>query len=301
MTQKKDEAVLETRSQSAKPEGHDGQANPASVKPKKSSTSGDWKLNLDLAGQNHLERGMQMMGLPPKSPVPSVAPEPEDPPSSGAGREGEEVRQATDNLAGIVDQMIPSFLMSLGLLDSAMKWLRAIAVGMTLSVLCGAFITVRIQDAAVKSERAAEDSARAVKELIGANKELVDLKSSLQSVMKEVQKVKGISQIEAQTSIQITAGDKPGEVNILAPQVTRAEIEKEKSKVEAAVEAGKPIPPSPSPYVTAKIPAQIKLVETTVGPPPQARPDAAPSAPAAAAPPRSAEHPPGQSIRATEF
>jgi hypothetical protein len=217
----------------------------------------------------HLEKGMQMMGIPPqtagglKSPVPAVAPEPESPPSED---ETVEVRKATDNLAGIVDQMIPSFLMSLGLLDSALKWLRVLAVGMSLGVLFGGFVAFRMQDAASKSEKAAEDSARAVKELGEANKELRDLKTSLQNVMKEVQKVKGLSQIESQTSIQITAGDKPGEVNILAPQVSRAEIEKAKSKVEAAVEAGKPLPPPPSPYITAKIPAQLKRVETTVGP-----------------------------------
>jgi hypothetical protein len=235
---------------------------PDGAKSKKlNSTSGRWKL--DNVGQMHLEKGMQMIGMPSKSPVPTVSPEPEVPPSED---ESVEVRKATDKLAGIVDQMVPSFLMSLGLLDSALKWLRVLAVGMSLGVLFGAFVAFRMQDAASKSEKAAEDSAKAVKELGEANKEIRELKSSLQSVMKEVMKVKGLSQIESQTSIQITAGDKPGEVNILAPQVSRAEIEKAKSKVEDAVEAGRPLPPPPSPYITAKIPAQLKRVETTLGP-----------------------------------
>ncbi|HEY8096573.1 MAG TPA: hypothetical protein VIE65_10850 [Methylobacter sp.] len=248
-----------TADKSLTPEASEGtpsnNPSPPSGRPparKASGTSGQWKLNLDHANQKHLETGMQMMGMPPKSPIPTVAPEPELPPSSGNGREGEEVLAAADSLAGIVDQMIPSFLVSLGLLDTALKWLRSLAVGIGVGVLFGIFVAFRIE--------------KAVQELDAANKEIRDLKVSLQGIMKEVQKVKGLSQIESQTSIQITAGDRPGEVNILAPQVTRADIEKEKRKIEAAVEAGKPIPLPTTALVTARIPVKINQVDTPVAP-----------------------------------
>lgn len=175
-----------------------------------------------------------------------------------------EVGEAADKLTGAVDQMISPLLLSLGMLDSAVKWLKFLAAGMCLAAVLGVFIAVRMEmasSAAQTASREVSEARQAVREareeLVKANGELKQVRDSLLSLRAEAAK----QAVDQASQPKIVPGDRPGEVAIVTPAITPKDIEKAKKAAEQAVKAGREPPPLPEPSKATKIPAQLKPAE----------------------------------------
>lgn len=104
-----------------------------------------------------------------------------------------EVGEAADKLTGAVDQMVSPLLLSLGMLDSAVKWLKLLTAGMCLASVLGVFIAVRMEmasSAAQSASKEVSEAKQAVKEakeeLARANGELKQIKSDLLTLRAEI-------------------------------------------------------------------------------------------------------------------
>lgn len=175
-----------------------------------------------------------------------------------------EVGEAADKLTGAVDQMVSPLLLSLGMLDSAVKWLKLLTAGMCLASVLGVFIAVRMEmasSAAQSASKEVSEAKQAVKEakeeLARANGELKQIKSDLLTLRAEAAK----QAVDQASQPKIVPGDRPGEVAIVTPAINPKDIEKAKKAAEQAVKAGKEPPPLPDPGKATKIPAQLKPVE----------------------------------------
>lgn len=172
-----------------------------------------------------------------------------DPPPSEA-----EAAEAAEKLTDAVDQMVPSLLLSIGMLDTAIKWLKGIAACMAVAFLIAVFIAVRIEKATSVTEAASKEVDAARVELGKANAELKQIREDLLNLKAEMAK----QAVDQASQPRIVAGDRPGEVAIVTPTINPKEIEKAKKAAEKAVKEGKEPPPLPSPDKATKIPAQLK-------------------------------------------
>jgi hypothetical protein len=177
----------------------------------------------------------------------------ENEPRSSFDSQGE-IATATMTLTQAVDQMVPPLLLSLGILDSAIKWLKGIAVLGS----CIALIAIYI---AVQSFRAAAHNQRAAEAVIKSNQELKEMREELQkanNAIKEATKAGARAEVKAAAEPRLAAGDRPGEVTIVVPHVDPEDLKKAEKNAEEAVEKGLPAPPPPAPKTATKIPAQLK-------------------------------------------
>jgi len=189
----------------------------------------------------------------------SDPPDPDEPESRPS--KSEEVAEAAETLTGAVDQMVPSLLLSIGMLDTAIKWLKGIAACMAVAFLIAVFIAVRIEKATSTTEAASKEVAaargqltKANEELDRANKELGDIRADLRNLKAEMAK----QAVDQASQPKIVAGDRPGEVAIVTPAINQKDIEKAKKAAEKAVKEGKEPPPLPTAAKATKIPAQLK-------------------------------------------
>lgn len=219
-------------------------AGPQAPNKASGSSSGEHLLKLDEAlasdrSQVQIEKARRLVG------------------ESNPPGEMEEVQVATENLTSAVDQMVPSLLLSLGMLDTAVKWLKMIVAIMVAAFGVAVFIAVRMEVAASAARDAATEVSESKKELAKANLELVGIRDSLTKLKVETAK----QAIDQASQPKIVAGDKPGEVSIVTPVINQAEIKRAKADAEKAVKAGREPPPVPMAEKATKIPAQLKPAE----------------------------------------
>jgi len=165
----------------------------------------------------------------------------------------EEIDEAATTLTDAVDQMVPSLLLSLGMLDSAIKWLKFVATLMGIAIIMLAVLLMKGVNAASLNKTAAEEVGAARAELVEIRGDLIKIKGAII----DVQKSDARRQITEATEPKIVAGDKPGEVALVAPKVDPKEIEQAKKKAEEAVERGEDPPKPPTPKGTTKIPVTL--------------------------------------------
>ena len=211
---------------------------------KAGSGSGEHLLKLDEAlssdrNQVQIEKARKLVGE-----------------SNPPGETGE-VKAAADNLTSAVDQMVPPLLLALGMLDTAVKWLKAIVALMAVAFGVAVFIAVRMEVAASAARDAATEVSESKKELAKANMELAGIRDSLINLKVETAK----QAIDQASQPKIVAGDKPGEVSIVTPVINPNEIKRAKADAEKAVKAGKEPPPVPTAEKATRIPAQLKPAE----------------------------------------
>lgn len=164
-----------------------------------------------------------------------------------------EVNNAADSLTSAVDKMTPPLLLSIGMLDTALRWLKVITTFLIIAFCIAAFIAFRTEKAAKINEVAAKEVANSRVELAKANKELAEIKESLMNLKVDAAK-QAVDQV---SQPRIVAGDRPGEVSIITPAIRPEVIEKAKEAAAKAVKEGKEPPPLPKADAT-KIPAQLK-------------------------------------------
>lgn len=164
-----------------------------------------------------------------------------------------EVNGATDKLTNAVDQLVSPLLLSIGMLDTALRWLKVITAFLGIAFMITVFIAFRTEKAAEINETAAKEVASSRIEIAKANKELAEIKESLINLKVDAAK-QAVDQV---SQPRIMAGDRPGEVSIVTPAIRPEVIEKAKEAAEKAVKEGKEPPPLPKADAT-KIPAQLK-------------------------------------------
>jgi hypothetical protein len=217
-----------------------------------------------VKGARHLLEEHEERVTSSKPPLPEESNEvevDESVPSRDSTPEKNEVDEAAVTLTSAVDQMIPSLLLSLGMLDAAIKWMKFVAalIGVAI-ILLGVLIENGIRSAN-SNKRAANEVSTAKLELVKIKDELVDIQKS----MIDVRKADAKREIMAATETKLVAGDKPGEVSLVTPDISPEEIKIAQKKAEEAVEKGEK-PPAPPTAKGMKIP--VKLGEDKKEPPP---------------------------------
>jgi uncharacterized membrane protein (Fun14 family) len=189
----------------------------------------------------------------------------------------EEVEEAATTLTSAVDQMVPSLLLSLGMLDAAIKWMKFVAVLIGVAIIG---VGVLIENGI----RTANSNKRAADEVSAAKFELVRIKGELEEIKKsiiDVRKADAKREIAAAAETKLVAGDKPGEVALVTPDISEEEIKIAQKKAEEAVEKGEK-PPAPPTAKGTKIP--VKLGEKKERPPWEQAPPPPPPPPPDAGP-----------------
>lgn len=183
------------------------------------------------------------------------------PGARGKMNSADEIGEAADKLTGAVDQMVPPILLSLGMLDSSIKWMKLMAAGMCVGSVLAMFIAVRMEMASAAAQTASKEvsgAKRAVKdareELTKANGELKQIRDDLLTLKTEAAK----QAVDQASQPKIVPGDRPGEVAIVTPAIAPKDIAKAKKAAEKAIKAGKEPPPLPESGKATKIPARLK-------------------------------------------
>lgn len=171
---------------------------------------------------------------------------------SATDLEKEEVDEAAGLLTSAVDQMVPSLLLSLGLLDTVMKWLKFVAALMTVAIVILLVIMVN-------GLRAAGHNKDAAAQVDAANAELRLIKGELVGVqdgMKDQRKAEAKRVIAEAAQPKLVTGE-DGEVAILDPKVTPEQVKVAQKKAVEAVDRGEE-PPAPPTAKGTKIPIDIE-------------------------------------------
>jgi len=175
-----------------------------------------------------------------------------------------EVGEATEKLTGAVDQMVSPLLLALGLLDSAVKWLKLLTAGVCVATALIVFIAVRIEMASSAAQAASKEVSEAKQAVKDAREELTKANGELKQVRDDLLTLKAEAAkqaVDQASQPKIVPGDRPGEVAIVTPAIAPRDIEKAKKAAEQAVKAGKEPPPLPEAGKATKIPAQLKPAE----------------------------------------
>ena len=167
----------------------------------------------------------------------------------------EEIDEAATTLTSAVDQMVPILHLSLGMTDAAIKWMKFVAALLGVAILLLVVLVENGIRSANSNKRAADEVGTAKTEIVQIKDELI----AIQRSMIDVRKADARREIAAAAEPKLVAGDKPGEVALVAPDVDPEDIERAKKRAEEAVEKGEKPPKLPSPKGTTKI--SVKLGE----------------------------------------
>ncbi len=204
----------------------------------------------------------------------------EDPvPSRDSVTDKEEVDEAAATLTSAVDQMVPAIHLSLGMLLAAIRWMKFVAALILITIVLLIVLVENGIRTANSNKRAADSINTSRLELVEVKGELIDIEKSMMGVLKADAR----REIAAAAEPKLVAGDKPGEVTLVTPDIDPEDIERAKKKAEEAVEKGEKPPKLPLP--NGKISVMLGKKEKSIPPPVRPWPPEQVRAPPPNAPP----------------